>query len=123
MCENGDDGSYDRENLSETDQRIRELNDNLRRTFMGGRIMLTIGFSDLPNLVKARAIAAIRSFDNFNEDNDPYGTHEFGGVEIDDYTVWFRIDYYDHSLEYGSPDASDPNVTTRVMTLLLPSEY
>ena len=123
MCENGDDGSYDRENLSETDQRIRELNDTLRRTFMGGHVVMTQGFSGLPSSTKAKAIAAIRSFDGFNEDCDPYGTHEFGTVEVDGETVWFKVDTYDLDLLYHSPDASDPKVTKRVMTLLLPSEY
>ena len=37
--------------------------------------------------------------------------------------VQFAIDAYDRNLEYGSPDPTDPAVTTRVMTVLLMSEY
>ncbi|MFZ2980823.1 MAG: DUF3768 domain-containing protein, partial [Sphingobium sp.] len=31
--------------------------------------------------------------------------------------------YYDRALTYGSPDPTDPDVTTRVLTLLLTHEY
>ena len=123
MCETSIESGPDLETLSAQDRRIRALNDGLRRTFMGGQIFMTVGFSDLSNLTKARALAAIRSFDAFDEDNDPYGLHDFGSVEIDGQTVWFKIDAYDRSLKYGSPDAADPSVTTRVLTLLLPHEY
>ena len=108
---------------AEQDRRIRALNDQLRQSFMGGQIVMTAGFVDLPSSIKARAIAAIRSYDAFDEGNDPYGYHDFGSVEIDGHSVWFKVDAYDRSLQYGSPDAADPKVTVRVMTLLMPSEY
>ncbi|WP_244580117.1 DUF3768 domain-containing protein [Cohaesibacter gelatinilyticus] len=84
---------------------------------------MTRGFQALPVEVANRAIQAIQTFDDFTEDNDPYGTREFGSVEIDGQAVWFKIDAYDRNLEYGSPDPSDPEVTTRIMTVLLPEEY
>ena len=36
--------------------RIRELNDNLRRTFLGGRVMLTAGVDALPPNLKAQVL-------------------------------------------------------------------
>lgn len=113
----------DRKNLDETDRRIRDLNDRFRQTFEGGQIVLTRGFRALPNALVIRACQAIQNFDDFGEDNDPYGTHEFGSIEIDGQTIWFKIDAYDFNLEYGSPDPSNPGVTKRVMTILLPEEY
>ena len=113
----------DREQLSETDQRIRDLNDAFRRSFSGGKILITPGVQGLATDIASRVLQAIQNFDGFCEDNDPYGTHEFGGVEVDGQKVWFKIDAYDQNLEYGSPDPSDPSVTTRVMTILLPEEY
>lgn len=117
------DYSSNRENLSATDQRIRDLNDRFRRSFEGGQVMMTKGVANLALQVRYQVFSAIQTFDDFTEDNDPYGTREFGSVEIDGQTVWFKIDAYDRNLEYGSPDPSDPEVTTRVMTVLLPEEY
>ena len=118
MCETSDVRS-----IEDQRQRIRELNDQLRRTFMGGRIMLTAGFSELPNLTKARALAAIRSYDDFDESSDPYGEHDFGSVTIDGQDVWFKVDCDDKSLAFGSPDPANPDLTTRVLTILLPEDY
>ena len=39
-------------------KRIRELNDAFRRTFTGGRVVLTAGFNALPDHVKQKALAA-----------------------------------------------------------------
>ena len=38
------------------------------------------------------------------------------------YIVW-KIDDYDTGLQAASPDPSDPSVTTRVLTIMLASEY
>jgi hypothetical protein len=113
----------DREQLNETDQRIRDLNDAFRRSFSGGKILITPGVQNLEADIASRALQAIQAFDDFDEGNDPYGTHEFGSVEVERQKVWFKIDTYDQNLEYGSPDPSDPSVTIRVMTILLPEEY
>ena len=109
--------------LDEQSVKIRDLNDNLRRSFSGGKIMLTAGIDNLPQDIQASIFKAIQKFDDFSEDCDPYGTHEFGSVEVDSTKVWFKIDTYDLNLEYHSPDAADPTVTKRVMTILLPEEY
>lgn len=66
---------------------------------------------------------AVRAFDAFNPDNDPYGEHDFGTVEIEEHIVTFKIDYYDLDLQYASPDPTDPYVTCRVMTLMLAEKY
>ena len=112
-----------RQELDAQDLRIRALNDALRQTLVGGQILLTQGVNALSDTQKETVLNAIQNFDGFTEDNDPYGTHEFGSVEVDGQAVWFKIDAYDKDLKYGSPDPVDPAVTTRVMTILLPNEY
>ena len=113
-----DDLEYDDQTL-----KIQALNDAFRTTFSGGRVLITPGVHGLSDQDKMQAILAIQSFDGFNGGNDPYGTHEFGEVIVSSTRIWFRIDAFDQNLAYGSPDPTDPTVTTRVMTILLPEEY
>ena len=71
----------------------------------------------------AQAVAAMQSFTDFNADNDPRGEHDFGILDLDGSSFYFKIDYYDLNREGFSPDPSDPLVTARVLTILEASEY
>ncbi|WP_237480602.1 DUF3768 domain-containing protein [Lichenibacterium dinghuense] len=102
---------------------IRRLNDAFRQSFTGGRVTLTAGVGALPDRVRAEVIAAVRTFDRFDADNDPYGEHDFGVVDIGEVRAFWKIDPYDRSLRLHSPDAADPAVTVRVLTLMLAEEY
>jgi Protein of unknown function (DUF3768) len=103
--------------------RIRELNDAFRSTFAGGKVVMTAGVDAVPDMVKAAALKKAATFDEFNEDNDPHGEHDFGSFELCGRKFFWKIDYYDPAMEYGSEDPSDPEQTTRVMTVMLASEY
>ena len=105
--------------------RICALNDALRRDFAGGRVLMTNGIDALGDETVARVLDAIRGFEDFNEDNDPFGLHDCALMDVEGVgeKVMFKIDAYDKALQYGSPDEADPMVTTRVMTILLASEY
>jgi hypothetical protein len=103
--------------------RIRALNDALRTTLQGGRVVMTSSVNALPPETVAKALTAMREFSKFDEDNDPHGEHDFGSFEIDGHSFFFKHDYYDTEMEYGSADPADPNVTTRVLTLMLASDY
>ena len=103
--------------------RIRELNDQFRRTFTGGQVMLTRGVQALGEEAVAEVLTAVRSFSIFSPDNDPYGEHDFGSFEHRGQKVFWKIDYYDKNVEYASPDPADPTVTTRVLTIMLAEEY
>jgi hypothetical protein len=103
--------------------RICALNDQLRRFGRGGRIMITSGIQALGAEAVARVLAAVAGFDAFTVDNDPYGEHDCAILTVDGVRVLFKIDYYDRSITYHSPDPSDPTVTERVMTVMLASEY
>jgi hypothetical protein len=107
---------------SKTD-RIRELNDAFRRTFVGGAVMITAGVEAMPLDQRRSLLQRIRSFSDFSEDNDPHNEHDFGAIDEAGVRFFFKIDYYDRKTEYGSPDPADPAVTMRVMTIMLASEY
>jgi hypothetical protein len=102
---------------------IRVLNDNFRSTFIGGQVFLTSGVSELPIDVKAKALLIVKAYDAFNEDNDPHGEHDFGSFAISAEMFFWKIDYYDYDCHYGSDDPSDPEKTTRVLTVMLADEY
>lgn len=104
-------------------QRIRVLNDNFRRMFLGGRVMLTQGVAALPLDTKARVLLAVQSFKEFDEGNDPHGEHDFGAFETDGEKFFFKIDYYDKDIRYGADDPADPVNTMRVLTIMFASEY
>jgi hypothetical protein len=65
----------------------------------------------------------VRAFSAFTKENDPFNEHDFGAFEFDEDTIFWKIDYYDLSLTYGSDDPADPAKTTRVLTIMLASEY
>ena len=102
---------------------IRALNDQFRQTLTGGLIVTTPGIRSLPTGVVLRVVELIRAFDAFGPDNDPYGEHDFGAITIGACKVYWKIDYYDKAMEAGSPDPAAPDVTQRVMTIMLSSEY
>lgn len=103
--------------------RIRELNDAFRRTGEGGRVLFTAGVSALGVAFSHQALALVRRFEAFNEGNDPHGEHDFGGLTLHGEKLCWKIDYYDAACEFGSEDPADPAQTTRVLTIMLASEY
>jgi hypothetical protein len=103
--------------------KIRTLNDEFRRTFEGGRILFTPGVMELPVRLHKPLAGQIMTYTEFNESNDPYHEHDFGALTLDGQKIFWKIDYYDRECCEGSPDPSDPDVTTRVMTIMLASEY
>jgi hypothetical protein len=65
----------------------------------------------------------IAEYCEFSEDNDPYLEHDFGSIVFLKTTIFWKIDYYDKALTGGSPAPCDSNLTTRVLTIMLASEY
>ena len=109
--------------------KIAELNDAFRRTLRGGTLLMTAGIMALGQEAQDRILIAVRAFDDFSDDNDPWCEHDFGSIEIDvgmpseRERIFFKIDYYDKTKAMGSEDPADPAITERVMTIMLASEY
>jgi hypothetical protein len=103
--------------------RTRALNDALRTSLTGGSIMLTQAVAALGAEAQREILEALKRYDEFDADNDPYGEHDFGAVEIKGTRIVFKIDYYDRDYAFASPDASDENLAPRVMTIMLAEEY
>jgi hypothetical protein len=104
-------------------ERIRDLNDELRTTGIGGTTNLTRGMWANGSDFVAHAVSAVRAFNAFGEDNDPWQEHDCATLDVDGESIIFKTDYYDLNREYGSPDPADPNVTRRVLTIMLAEEY
>jgi hypothetical protein len=104
-------------------ERIRDLNDELRKTGIGGETFLARGLIAKGADFIAKACAAVRAFNAFTNDNDPWQEHDCATLDVDGETLIFKIDCYDLNREYGSPDAADPKVTRRVLTIMLAEEY
>lgn len=102
---------------------IRNKNDAFRKSFSGGRVLLTPGVTNLSAEDQQAVISAVTTFDDFSPANDPYGEHDFGAVTLEDAVFFWKIDYYDLDLQFGSSDPADDNVTCRVITVMRADEY
>lgn len=110
-------------NIKDHTRRIRELNDQFRRTGDGGRQLITPGIMELGMRALMEIHQLVVDYDDFSADNDPYGEHDFGALTFQGEKVFWKIDYYDATLAAGSPDPADPEVTMRVLTIMLANEY
>jgi hypothetical protein len=102
---------------------IRVLNDRFRQSFMGGKVMRSHAFAELPIALQTKVMCAIQQFVDFDEDNDPHGEHDFVSVDIDGEKYFGKIDYYAPDMEHGCEDPSDPKQTVRVLTIMHSSDY
>jgi hypothetical protein len=100
--------------------RIRTLNDELRRNLPNAHAVITNGVAALGPEAVARIVRTIAVYDDFCHANDPHEEHDFGSFEADGQVIFFKIDYYDKALIGHS---SDPSVTQRVITIMLAEEY
>lgn len=105
--------------------KIASLNDALRRGFnrCAGITVLTQNFAALPAETQQELLSKIKQFEDFSEGNDPHNEHDFGAVKYEGQKAFFKIDYYDQDLRGASLDPSDPDVTQRVLTIMVPSDY
>ena len=106
-------------NISE----IAAQNDDFRKHLSKGTLVLTEGIRNNTPEDIVEIITKVRTFDTFDENNDPYNEHDFGAFDYKGQRIFWKIDYYDRKFLYLSPDVSNPKLTNRVMTIMYAEEY
>ena len=103
---------------------IARLNDSFRASGEDGWVFLSRGVAALPIAAKDEVIRAVRLFDAFTPDNDPYGEHDCAVLAAGGERIIWKIDYYPRDRSRQSdPDPADPGTAMRVMTIMLAEEY
>lgn len=94
------------------------LNDQFRKNSIRD-IYLTCGAQSVED--QEGLMRTVREFDDFNEGNDPYREHDFGRLEWHGDKVFWKIDYYNETLD----EWEDPLLGScrRIMTIMLAEEY
>ena len=103
-------------------ERIAELNDLLRKTFIGGRIVITAGIAALPEGTRRRSSRRFK----LSMPSRRITTRMAIATSAPSATTasgFWKIDYYDPFLTWGSEDPADPAKTARVLTIMLALEY
>ena len=69
--------------MSKDTDRIRALNDELRKHLLGGGAFITPGIAALGQEAVERLVKTIAIFDDFCHANDPHQEHDFGAFDAD----------------------------------------
>ncbi len=96
--------------------KVAELNDEFRAK---GQFVLTNGVMNVSNVISL--VKAVESYDKFDNDNDPYGEHDFGSLVWFGNKIFWKIDYYNQELN-GWGDPLFPECR-RILTVMLAEEY
>lgn len=102
---------------------IRKLNDAFRTSFIGGKVMLTIGIRAKSDIEQTEILERVINFNDFNKNNDVYGEHDFGKFDYKGEKIIWKIDYYDKNYRFMSEDPADPTITNRVLTIMTSEEF
>ena len=94
-------------------ERIIQLNDELRKTFRGGRVQMTPAVYNLDPQLRGRALWAMARCNSFADDSE----HDWGVMIFGGYAFEWHIEYRAANGTGLSPDPADPDKTLRVLTL------
>lgn len=101
-----------------TSVEIAAMNDAARKALGVGCVFIqTPCVTMLPQEKQSFLRERVETFEDFNEGNDPWGEHDFGSIDLDDYVYFWKIeDYGENHRDYGVP-------LRRVLTLMRADEY
>ena len=107
--------------MSTITQNIRKKNDTLRKLIpfvpSPHMFMRTSSVAALPEQKQLALFSKVVNFNDFNEDNDPYGEHDFFSVIQDGQKYFLKIDNYDKNLKFYKENG------IRVITLMHSNDY
>jgi hypothetical protein len=98
--------------------KIIELNDQLRSTFIGGRVQMTPAVWALDTHLRHRALAALSAYKTFADDTE----HNQGVLIIENRSFEWCIEYRGKDGTGFSTNPADPEKTLRVLTLYAASD-
>lgn len=75
-------------------------------------LVATVGIMSLGTDEVVDILHKVRQFDNFNNDNDPWGQHDFGSFEHKSEKIFWKIDDYAGQQGYNL-----------ILTVMLAKEY
>lgn len=101
--------------------KIRALNDAFRANPANFHMTQQVAFNS-PE-ARAKICNMVSLYSDFAEGNDPYRQHDFGAFDFEECKYFWKIDYYDPSMQYGSENPADPKQTKRVLTIMRAHEY
>lgn len=104
--------------------KIAALNDLARKAMgIACRLVVMPGVNGLPAADKSAIREKVETFAAFDANNDPHSERDFGSFTHAGETIFWKIDYYNLTLDGGSEDPADVTKTCRVLTIMLAEEY
>jgi len=90
-----------------------------------GRMHVTRSLIEAGEGFMAEAVKATGAFDTFEPENDPEGWHDFGAVEIQGETVFWKLDLYEagSDFRFGAEAPDNPETTMRVLTIMMARDW
>ncbi len=112
-------------NTVEKSMQIAKLNDDLRINghVRNGRVIAVGSLVQADETLRNKVVAVMREFKDFNDDNDPYGEHDFGAFEVDGEQFMFKIDYFALDEETASEHPEDQASTMRICSVFFARDY
>ena len=94
----------------------KETNDALRACIPQisppNLLLITRGIKELGSQAVHEILMKVKSFNDFNEANDPWGEHDFGSLDYEGKKIFWKIDDYKGLEGYNL-----------VLTIMLAEEY
>jgi hypothetical protein len=99
---------------------VRGLNDRLRQTSTGGRVVLSPCVLSLPPEKVSELLDRVRTFTAFEPENEE--SHEFGQFQLAGHAYCFELECVSRSRD-GSVNSGSAGKATRVLTVMRVDEY